>query len=69
VPGQTLRRRWQALTDAVAGLGPFDVPLPADPADVLTLAAPEGSWKAATADRRTEWSYASAFAESLRWVV
>jgi hypothetical protein len=36
---------------------------------VLTLAAPEGSWKAATADRRTEWSYASAFAESLRWVV
>jgi hypothetical protein len=66
VPDQTLRLRWQALTNALAGLGPFAAPLPADPADVLTLAAPDAGWNVVTANRRTEWSYASAMAESLR---
>jgi hypothetical protein len=66
VPDQTLQLRWQALTYALPGLGPFAVPLPTDPADILTLTAPDARWHVVTANRRTEWSYASALAESLR---
>jgi hypothetical protein len=66
VPDQTLQQRWQALTLALPGLAPFAVPLPTDPANVFTLTVPDARWHVVTANRRTEWSYASALAESLR---
>src|SRR6185369_11282459 len=60
VPAEQLQARWRALGAACAGLWPFTVARPLADPRALVLAFRHGRWDVATADTRTEWSYAAA---------
>ena len=60
VPAEQLQARWQALGAACAGLWPFTVARTLADPRALVLAFRRGRWDVATADTRTEWSYAAA---------
>ena len=60
VPAEQLQARWRALGAACAGLWPFAVARPLADPRALVLAFRHGRWDVATADTRTEWSYAAA---------
>jgi hypothetical protein len=60
LPAEQLQARWRALGAACAGLWPFTVARPLADPRALVLAFRHGRWDVATADTRTEWSYAAA---------
>jgi hypothetical protein len=60
VSAEQLQARWQAFGAACAGLWPFTVARPLADPRALVLAFRHGRWDVATADARTEWSYAAA---------
>ena len=60
VPAEQLQARWRALGAACAGLWPFTVARSLADPRALVLAFRHGRWDVATADTRTEWSYAAA---------
>ena len=60
VPAEQLQARWRAFGAACAGLWPFTVARPLADPRALVLAFRHGRWDVATADTRTEWSYAAA---------
>jgi hypothetical protein len=60
LPVEQLQARWRALGAACAGLWPFTVARPLADPRALVLAFRHGRWDVATADTRTEWSYAAA---------
>jgi hypothetical protein len=60
VPAEQLQARWRALGAACAGLWSFTVARPLADPRALVLAFRHGRWDVATADTRTEWSYAAA---------
>jgi hypothetical protein len=70
VSAEQLQARWRAFEAACAGLWPFTVARPLADPRALLLAFRHGRWDVATADTRTEWSYAAAFDRVLggpRW--
>jgi hypothetical protein len=60
VPAEQLQARWRALGAACAGLWPVTVARQLADPRALVLAFRHGRWDVATADTRTEWSYAAA---------
>jgi hypothetical protein len=60
LPAEQLQARWRALGAACARLWPFTVARPLADPHALVLACRHGRWDVATADTRTEWSYAAA---------
>jgi hypothetical protein len=60
VSAEQLQARWRAFGAACAGLWPFTVARPLADPRALVLAFRHGRWDVATADTRTEWSYAAA---------
>jgi hypothetical protein len=60
VPAEQLQARWRALGAACAGLWPSTVARQLADQRTLVLAFRHGRWDVATADTRTEWSYAAA---------
>jgi hypothetical protein len=60
LPAEQLQARWRALGATCAGLWPFTVARPLADPRALVLAFRHGRWDVATADTRTEWSYAAA---------
>ena len=62
---EQLQARWRALGAACAGLWPFTVARPLADPRALVLAFRHGRWDVATADTRTEWSYAAALDQAL----
>ena len=65
VPAEQLQARWRAFGAACAGLWPFTVAGPVADPRALVLAFRHGRWDVATADTRTEWSYAAALDRAL----
>jgi hypothetical protein len=65
VPAEQLQARWRAFWAACAGLWPFTVAGPVADPRALVLAFRHGRWDVATADTRTEWSYAAALDRAL----
>jgi hypothetical protein len=65
VSAEQLQARWRAFGTACAGLWPFTVARPLADPRALVLAFRHGRWDVATADTRTEWSYAAALDQAL----
>jgi hypothetical protein len=65
VSAEQLQARWRAFGAACAGLWPFTVARPLADPRALVLAFRHGRWDVATADTRTEWSYAAALDQAL----
>jgi hypothetical protein len=65
VSAEQLQARWRAFGASCAGLWPFTVARPLADPRALVLALRQGRWDAATADTRTEWSYAAALDQAL----
>jgi hypothetical protein len=65
VSAEQLQARWRAFGAACAGLWPFTVARPLADPRALVLAFRHGRWDVATADTRTEWSYAAALDQVL----
>ena len=65
VSAEQLQARWRAFGAACAGLWPFTVARPLADPRALVLAFRRGRWDVATADTRTEWSYAAALDQVL----
>jgi hypothetical protein len=65
VPAEQLQARWRGFGAMCAGLWPFTVPGPVVDPGALVLAFRHGRWDVATADQRTEWSYAAALDQAL----
>jgi hypothetical protein len=65
VSAEQLQARWRAFGAACAGLWPFTVARPLADPRALVVAFRHGRWDVATADRRTEWSYAAALNQAL----
>ena len=65
VSAEQLQARWRAFGAACAGPWPFTVARPLADPRALVLAFRHGRWDLATADRRTEWSYAAALDQAL----
>jgi hypothetical protein len=65
VSAEQLQARWRAFGAACAGIWPFTVARPLADPRALVLAFRHGRWDVATADTRTEWSYAAALDQAL----
>ena len=65
VSAEQLQARWRAFGAACAGLWPFTVARPLADPRALVLAFRHGRWDVATADTRTEWTYAAALDRAL----
>ena len=65
VSAEKLQARWRAFGAACAGPWPFTVARALADPRALVLAFRHGRWDLATADRRTEWSYAAALDQAL----
>ena len=65
VPAEQLQARWRAFGAACAGLWPSTGAGPVADPRALVLAFRHGRWDVATADTRTEWSYAAALDRAL----
>jgi hypothetical protein len=65
VSAEQLQARWRAFGAACAGLRPVTVARPLADPRALVLAFRHGRWDVATADTRTEWSYAAALDQAL----
>jgi hypothetical protein len=65
VSAEQLQARWRAFGAACAGPWPLTVARPLADPRALVLAFRHGRWDVATADTRTEWSYAAALDQAL----
>lgn len=65
VPANQLRDRWQGFRAACGGFWPFTVTGAVTDSGALTLAFRDDRWRVTRADRRTEWTYGTAFNQVL----